>query len=303
MQIIQLGILLLVLFSFFGMGLTPVILKLCHVAPDEFMGLSESSPRKVINAALWVQVFTALGIFMLPALLFAYFTHPRPMEYLGLRAPKKGMHILLCIIIIVSATPLFLTVAEWMSHINIAAAKEAQEVNDRYMKAFLSMKSAGQLIMSLMVMAVLAGVSEELFFRGLLLRFGTRITNNLVLGILISSLLFAMMHTNIYGLPSIFMAGILLGTFYYLTGSLWCNILAHIVYNGSQVLLIYFSEKSSTISEINETNHIPLMWTIVGTAISLASFYLLWKTRTPLSADWANDYSKEEIEAMRGEEI
>lgn len=296
MQIIQLGILLLVLFSFFGMGITPVILKLSDVSQEAFLNLSDKSPRNVINAALWVQFITAVGIFLLPAFLFAYFTHPRPVEYLGLRAPKKMSHILFCILIIISATPLFLTIAEWMSHINIAAAKEAQEVNDRYMKAFLSMNSVGQLLISLFVLAVLAGLSEELFFRSIVMRFGTKTTRSIVLGIIISALLFAMMHSNIYGLPSIFLAGILLGTFYYLTGSIWCGIIAHVIYNGFQVVIVYLSDNNPTIAAINETNHVPYSWVITGTLISIVTFYFLWKTRTPLSSDWTNDYSKEEME-------
>mgnify|MGYP003575890519 CR=1 FL=1 len=296
MQIIQLGILLLVMFSFFGLGLTPVILKLSNVSPDDFLNISDQSPRRVINAALWVQLFSAIGIFLLPALLFAYFTHPRPTEYLGLRAPRKLIQVLLCVIIIVSATPLFLTVAEWMSHINIAAAKEAQELNDRYMKAFLSMDSFGQLLVSLLIMAVLAGVSEELFFRGLLMRFGTKASRNVVLGIVISALLFAAMHSNIYGLPSILLAGVLLGFFYYLTGSIWCNIIAHIIYNGLQVVMVYFANKNPAIAKMNETNHVPGMWVVIGTLISVAAFYALWKIRTPLGPEWTNDFSKEELE-------
>lgn len=303
MQIIQLGILLLVLFSFFGMGITPVILKLTHVSQEAFLNLSDQSPRNVINAALWVQFITAMGIFLLPAFLFAYFTHPRPAEYLGLRAPKNRLHILLCIIIIITATPLFLTIAEWMSHINIVAAKEAQEVNDRYMKAFLSMNSIGELLVSLFVLAVLAGLSEELFFRSIIMRFGTKTTRSIVLGIIISSLLFAMMHSNIYGLPSIFLAGTLLGTFYYLTGSVWCSIIAHVLYNGFQVVLVYLSGRNAAIAEMNETNHVPFTWVIVGTLISIITFYFLWKTRNSLQPDWTNDYSKEEMEEIRAGEV
>lgn len=304
MQMLQFIILLAVMFSFFGLGLTPVVLKWMNVSPDALASLSDTSPRNVINAALVLQFLSALGIFMVPALLFAYFTHPRPIAYLGLKAPKNGMHILLCIIIIVAATPLLLTIAEWMSSMNLEAAKKAQEVNDRYMKAFLSMNSIPQLLVSLLVLAVLAGLSEELFFRGLLMRFTAKRIKSVSLPIVITAILFAAMHSNVYGLPSIFIAGILLGYFYYLTGSLWSSMIAHIVYNGLQVLLIYFADKHPTIATMNETNHVPLLWTIAGTAISASGLYLLWKTRTPLESDWAQDYSKEEREKlMAGEDI
>src|SRR5690606_1765449 len=78
MQIIQLGILLLVLFSFFGMGITPVILKLSHVSQEVFLNISNTSPPTVINAALWVQFATAMGLVLASAFPSADFTHPRP---------------------------------------------------------------------------------------------------------------------------------------------------------------------------------------------------------------------------------
>lgn len=296
MQMLQFIFLMLAMFSFFGLALTPLILSLLNVSSDAFISLSENSPRNVINAALWMQFFSAIGIFLLPALLFAYFTHPRPMEYLGLKMPNKISHVILCVIIIICATPLLLTIAEWMSNINLEAAKTAQEVNDRYMKAFLSMKSIPQLLLSFFVMAILAGLSEELFFRGLLMRFSAKRVKTIAIPIVITAMVFAAMHSNVYGLPSIFIAGVLLGYFYYLTGSVWCGVIAHICYNGLQVLVVYFTDKNPTLKAMNEANHVPISWTIIGTLISVAAFYLLWKTRTPLEPDWAADYSKEELE-------
>jgi membrane protease YdiL (CAAX protease family) len=302
MQLFQFVILMLVMISFFVLALTPLVLNLFKVTAAQFTALSEASPRSVINAALWAQLLSALGVFLFPALLFAYFTHPKPFEYLGLRKPRSWQHVVLCIVIIITATPLLLTIAEWMSHINIEKAKEAQDLNNRMMGAFLSMKSIPQLLTSFFVLAILAGVSEELFFRGLLLRFSAKKISSIALPIVITAFLFASMHTNIYGLPSIFIAGVLLGYFYYLTGSLWCSVIAHVIYNGLQVIAVYLAANNPTIAAINETNHVPVLWVIIGTSISIACFYKLWQTRTPLPQNWTEDYTQEELAALKNDE-
>jgi len=287
--------------SFFAFIIPLLLYKQMNISTEAILALSDKSPRYIINTMLTGQIFSSAGLFLLPALLFAYATHPKPFQYLGLRKPEKSFHLLLCIIIILSATPLFLTIAEWMSHINLEAAKAAQEMNDRMMKAFLSMHSLPQLLFSFFVMAILAGFGEELFFRGILLRFTSRRIPSVLVSIIIVALLFALLHSNIYGLPSIFLAGTLLGYFYYLTGSLWSSILAHIVYNGTQVLAVYYSDKNATIAAMNEANHVPVLWTIIGTAICISSFYLLWKTRTSLPANWTDDYTAEELTSLQKE--
>lgn len=294
-QLFQFIILMLVLFSFFGMGMTPVLLKAMNVSVESFQSMSEKSPRNVINAGLWVQFLTATGLFLLPPLLFAYFTHPRPMAYLGLQTKVKWNQLFYCLVIVICATPLLLSIAEWVSSLNIEAARKAQEENDRLMKAFLSMRTIGEFIATFFVIAVLAGLGEELFFRGLLMRFSAKRMHHAIPPIVISALLFAMMHSNIYGLPSIFIAGLLLGSFYYLTGSLWNSIAAHVVYNGLQVALIFFAGSSDTLTDLNEHNHVPITWVVIGTLLSVAAFYALWKQRTPLAPGWAADYTPDEI--------
>lgn len=296
LQLVQFIILIAVLASFFVFGITPVVLNAMHVSANDVLAISEKSPRRVVDAALLMQVLISTGIFVLPVLLFAYFTHPRPAKYLGLVKPGKSVHWILAPVVIISATPLFIGIAELIGHIDFGSSvKEAQAVNDRTFKAMLTMTSPGQLIVSFFVLALLPGLSEELFFRGLIMRFAAKRARTIVFPLVVSAALFAMMHSNIYGMLSIFLAGMLLGTIYYLTGSLWCSIIAHACYNGLQVLLTYLSDKSETLKAIDEHNSVPLSWVVIGSVIFAGTFYLLWKSRTPLADDWSADYTPEEL--------
>ena len=295
-QLVQFIILIAVLASFFVFAITPMVLNVMHVTTNDVIAISDKSPRNVVDAALITQVLVSIGIFVLPVLLFAYFTHPRPAKYLGLVKPGKAIHWILAPIVIISATPLFIGIAELIGHIDFGSSvKEAQAVNDRTFKAMLTMTTPAQLIASFFVLAILPGVSEELFFRGLIMRFAAKRARTIVFPLVVSAVLFALMHSNLYGMLSIFLAGTLLGTIYYLTGSLWCSIIAHACYNGLQVLLTYLADKSETLKAIDEHNSVPLSWVIIGIVIFAGTFYLLWKNRTPLPDDWSADYSQDEL--------
>ncbi len=78
--------------------------------------------------------------------------------------------------------------------------------------------------------AVLIPVGEELFFRGLLLR-GFLLRYGRRSALLLTAILFAVVHFNPWSLLSIFLVGLLLGWLVLRTGSLCCACLAHGVYN------------------------------------------------------------------------
>jgi membrane protease YdiL (CAAX protease family) len=282
--------------SFFVVALTPVVLNLMHVSIEALKDVNEKTPRHVINAFLVIQFFTSIGIFLLPVLLFAYFTHPRPKQYLGLVKPGKPLHWWLAPVTVISATPLLLAIASLISNIDFGASvKHAQEINDQTFRALLTMSSPGELIVTFFVLAIVPGLSEELFFRGLMMRFAAKRSRTILFPLVISALLFALMHTNIYGMVSIFLAGLLLGGIYYLTGSLWCSIISHMCYNGLQVLLTYFARNNATFKAMDEANTVPVSWIVAGSLLFAGAFYLLWKNRTPLKSNWSADYTAEEL--------
>ncbi len=99
---------------------------------------------------------------------------------------------------------------------------------------------AGGWLRVMLVVVIVAGVGEELLFRGLFLR-GFMLRYGRGPALALSSLLFAVVHLNPWGFASIFLAGWLLGWLVLRSGSLWPAILVHGVYNLSSVLLLVVS--------------------------------------------------------------
>ena len=120
------------------------------------------------------------------------------------------------------------------------------EVGHELLQPFVS--GSPQLKWRVLVMvAVLAPLFEELFFRGILQRglIDAGAKKRPWVGILLASGLFAAMHfradpTQIgwHSLPALFVLSVALGWVYERSGSLWAPIFLHAIFNGSQVALM-----------------------------------------------------------------
>ena len=89
----------------------------------------------------------------------------------------------------------------------------------------------------IVIVSLLAGVCEEVFFRGFIMRgyesFGEG------KAVVITALFFGIFHYNIYNLLGAVMLGLVFGMLVKATGSLYAGIVGHIVNNGFAVTLSY----------------------------------------------------------------
>lgn len=249
------------------------------------------------SAFLWMQGIVSVFGFMVPPLIFAYLSTPRVKSYLGIKAPKNPLHIVLSITLMLGAMPILLEIAGLIKNINLGSANDAaQNKIEQITEALLDIKSAGQLTQVLLVMAVIPGIGEELFFRGVLLRFGHQRAGRMVLPIIISSLIFAAVHGTPYNLVSIAIAGALLCLVYYWSGSLVTGMIAHMVYNGSQIYLSYVAKSDESLKALTKSNHMPPAILIAGIVVFAVSIFAFWKTRNTLPANWSANFTPEEIQ-------
>lgn len=293
MQIMQFG-LMVSIFWFFVPAIEYIVVLVTGISPKLIKDVSENSPTRVINAVVLLQFVSAIFIFLLPPALFAYATHPKPMQYMGFRKPGKPIQWYLSAAIILGILPVGMMFTGWLNQLSLGGvADEINSQNERITRAMLKMTTVWGFLSTFVTIAILPAISEELFFRGVLFRLSAKRYKNLVAPILISALFFTILHGNVYGMPAIFIDGIILAVIYYLTGSLWCSILAHFVNNGVQVALAYFGKNNVTIQAINDTNQLPWYMAVAGMLLFAGSMYLLWKNRTPLAADWTDDFAGE----------
>jgi uncharacterized protein len=296
---LQVLLLILMMFSLGSFSLVVanmLVPTLTGVPLAELANLNEKSTHQVVNGALLMQFITASCIFLLPALLFSYMTHPRPGHYLGLRKPGKPVQWLLVTLLILGAIPVLLGIDGLFKMFDFGKAiNEMQEKNENAFKALLQMPTFGDFLKVFFVMAILPAVSEEMIFRGILMRTLHRRNKRIGISIAITAFTFALVHYNPYGLFAIFAAGVLLGYIYYLTGSLWMSILAHLINNGLQILLIYMGNSNPSLKAFMDSDQLPVWLPISGAVVMAISLWLLWKNRTPLPDNWSEDFTAAEL--------
>ena len=299
---LQLLLFLLMVFTLISSAaviVSSIFTKVTGFTPEQLAAINPTSPLALINAAVMLQGISSIIIFLFSPLLFAYLSTPRPAQYLGLRLPGKPIHFILVIFIMLGAMPVLEKIQELISYINFGSygksVKAAQEVSDNTFNAFLTMNSFGSFLKVFFIMAIIPAVGEELFFRGVLLRFSKQKSRTMLTPILFTAAVFAFTHSNIYGYLSIFLAGVLLAVIYNLTGSIWCSILGHLFFNGTQIILTYAANFNLAIKTFMSANSVSLPLVAGGAAIFAVSFYLLLKNKTPLPANWSDNFTPEEL--------
>lgn len=106
--------------------------------------------------------------------------------------------------------------------------------------------SSGELVLALLALAILPAIAEELLFRGLVVRAyekcGTKST------IVISAVLFSILHLDIMNILATFFMGILLAYVVVKTDSILSGILLHFSNNLAATVIILIMSRSKSVS-------------------------------------------------------
>lgn len=130
------------------------------------------------------------------------------------------------------------------------------------------------IILVFIVMCVVAPVFEEILFRGIILR-GLLKNIKPWPAILVSSLLFAIFHLNIWQGISSFLFGIFMGWVLYRTGSLYLVIFSHFVINFMAFLASQNVINVPGYTYPSETGFQPLWFNLIGLILVIAGIALI----------------------------
>lgn len=199
-------------------------------------------------------VISMLGM-LVPAHVVAYTLNREPLKLLGLSGNVNYRQ--LGMVLFITATAL--VVGGGLSYINYQVPIPQEwrikfdDLEAKYLKqahAILSLKSPGDYILALIVMAFLPAFCEETLFRGGLQNFLTRSTQKPWLAIVVVSLIFSLAHFLYYGFLFRFFLGAVLGLIYHYSGRLWLSIWAHFLNNALLVTIYYYYERQGkSVSE------------------------------------------------------
>lgn len=112
---------------------------------------------------------------------------------------------------------------------------KAQEMTD----CMLKVSGFGQLIVNILIVGVLTGFCEEVFFRGGIQKLFIQSKFNHHIAIWVAALIFSLMHFQILGFIPRLLIGAFFGYLFYWNGSIWLNSALH-AFNNSLVVIFYW---------------------------------------------------------------
>ncbi|MCM1310236.1 MAG: CPBP family intramembrane metalloprotease [Bacteroides sp.] len=231
-------------------------------------GLSALLVRLTDNSLAVVRITIVcqdLLAFVLPAVITALLITRLPADLLCLRtlpsAKMTGLTIatLLLSLPAIEGLNSLCEMLPWpQSVLDLEAAAEAAST------AILGPHTGLNLAIALMIMSILTGLSEELFFRGAMqniLRSGM----GAHLAIWLTALIFAAMHGQAVGLLPRTLLGAFFGYVLLWSGSLWLPIICHVVNNALAVLTMWAGIDSVSTPALS----------VVSAALTAAGVYLM----------------------------
>ncbi len=226
-----------------------------------------------------IQALNQLLGYFIPTLVVAALLNRKPARLIGFRRGFTGQQaglVVLCIILAMTASVGLTWLTQQIS-LSPSLKNRFDQMELEYSKQMLqmlSLKTTGDYLMALLLMAVLPAICEETLFRGGLQNFLTRSTKKPLLSILIVSVIFSAVHFSFYGFLSRFFLGVVLGYLYHYSGRMWPNMLAHFLNNAAALTALYVSSRNgnSLADDINSREGSP--WLLI--AVPLAIIALLF---------------------------
>lgn len=106
-----------------------------------------------------------------------------------------------------------------------------------FAETYVRPANASELTLSVIAAAVIAPIGEELLFRGAMLSAWEK--RGAKTAVLVTAVLFAMMHGSLLGLPGEIFGGLMLGLIVIWTDSIYAGMAFHTVYNAAALLMNY----------------------------------------------------------------
>jgi membrane protease YdiL (CAAX protease family) len=242
---------------------------------------------KYATAIKTLQLISTLFMFLLPALVYAFICFRNAGLALGY---KKSFDIKLlgvCILILLASMPMVDALGLLNKAIPLSPARKAffdnlEKSYEEQVKVIGDVRTVGQYILSLIMIALLPALFEETLFRGGLQNLFSRWWKSPWAAIIVTSILFSAIHGSWYGfLPRVGL-GIMLGAVFAYTHNIWYSILLHFINNATVVTIMYVDNLKNKPMQVTSESSFP-WW---AAFFSLAALVFLFK--------WLRNVNKDE---------
>lgn len=191
-----------------------------------------------------MQLISAIGTFLFPALAVAWLCSPDPEAYLCIKRKTDTKILLLVLASMILMSPTITLTAllnKQMVLPSFMAPVEAwmqtqEALAEQLTNTLLAGDGLLTFLSNLVVMALMAGITEEFLFRGALQRIIGQWTANHHIVIWSAAILFSAFHLQFYGFLPRMLLGAYFGYLLYWSRNIWIPVFAHFANNAFAVI-------------------------------------------------------------------
>lgn len=201
----------------------------------------------ISGSAVNIRLSNAIGsifLFLLPVVIYN-FLFVENYKYSFTEKKLKPDILLLAVLAILCFQPFVETIAFYNEMIKLPESMadvqkvldDAEIASGNAMKLLFKDNTLIALLLNVLVLSVLPGLLEELFFRGCMQRSLFNISKNIHVAIWTTAFIFSLFHLQLAGLFPRILLGALLGYLYVWTKNIWIPIIMHAAHNASIVII------------------------------------------------------------------
>jgi len=256
-----------------------------YIISGALVGFILAKNPESVRAMRVCAVLQDLLAFILPSVLCAMLVTRLPATFLGVDRKPAAMPALTSIMTLLVSVP----VMNWIIRLNQSvtfpekwsaiekALRNAESVAQGSINAMLGGDGIGDLVMGLLIVGLLAGLSEELFFRGTVQRVFMSCRMNAHMAIWLTAVIFSAIHFQFFGFVPRILLGAFFGYIFYWTGSLWVSVTAHAVNNILYVVSRWMALRNGVDVETATNPQLIPVAIIISAVMVVVGLYLVYR--------------------------
>ena len=233
------------------------------------------------RAMMAMQWFSALFTFVASSWAYLRWSEKSDLNSLSTNPSPDYRIFLWSIITILVGMPLLEYIIQWNQSLVLPAGFEETE---KWMRAsetqlaeltkfLVNFQSPADFAIGLAVIAGLAALGEELFFRGVLQNLFERYIGNHHVAIWASAAIFSFIHFQFFGFFPRLLLGAFFGYLYVWNRNIWIPIIAHFFNNGWALTMQYLYQQKQIAVDPEKLGEITPWWSVL-ISLALVVFYI-----------------------------
>lgn len=259
-----------------------LLLSIPFVGTDILKQLSALNDH--INLLKYVQLLSHLGLFIVPAFVFAFLVQRNPMQYYSAASVPSFKMLIPAALIIVAVVPLVFNLTQINQQLSLPESlsgledwmRRTEDETELVMERFLNVTSIQAYLFNILLIAVIPGIGEELIFRGAMQRIFKQWTGSVHVAVIVTAIIFSAIHFQFFSFLPRLLLGIMLGYMFVISGNIWVPVFAHFFNNAMAVTMYYIAYNSEGLDQEALTgSFFPAVLVIISALLVGALFFFM----------------------------